>query len=173
MCVVCACMRAYVGMCLCVCACVCLCVCVGKKVPVCLFVCWSLSVYICCNNDPHPVGDQHIEVQAQLESSTSSSEKVLEVWSYEAKRLFRDRLVSEKAQKIFGSLFSSVLMSEWSTDFGSSNDVEGVYYVTWRAMPSNTATEQSQKYGRSLGRLAASDLRMLYLKASCLIVSVF
>ena len=149
-------MHVYVGMCLCVHVFVCVC---EQGMPVCLFVCWSLSVYICCNNDPHPVGDQHIEVQAQLESSTSSSEKVLEVWSYEAKRLFRDRLVSEKAQKIFGGLFSSVLMSEWSTDFGSSNDVEGVYYVTWRAMPSNTATEQSQKYGRSLGRLAASDLK--------------
>ena len=82
-------MRVYVCMCACVCVC-------GQGVPVYLFVCWSLSVYICCNNDPHPVGDQPIEVQAQLESSTSSGEEVLEVWHYEAKRLFRDRLVSRK-----------------------------------------------------------------------------
>ena len=98
------------------------------------------------------------------ESSTSSSEEVLEVWSYEAKRLFRDRLVGEKAQKTFDGLLSSILMSEWSIDFGSGGDVEGVYYVTWGAMPSNTATDQAQKYGRSLGRLEAPDLKDVVAK---------
>jgi len=98
------------------------------------------------------------------ESSASSSEEVLEVWSYEAKRLFRDRLVGEKAQKTFDGLLSSILMSEWSIDFGSGDDVESVYYVTWGATPSNTATDQAQKYGRSLGRLDASDLKDVVAK---------
>ena len=98
------------------------------------------------------------------ESSTSSREEVLEVWSYEAKRLFRDRLVGEKAQKTFDGLLSSILMSEWSIDFGSGDDIESVYYVTWGATPSNTVTDQAQKYGRSLGRLDAPDLKDVVAK---------
>ena len=89
---------------------------------------------------------------------------MLEVWSYEAKRLFRDRLVGEKAQKTFDGLLSSILMSEWSIDFGSGDDIESVYYVTWGATPSNTVTDQAQKYGRSLGRLDAPDLKDVVAK---------
>ena len=98
------------------------------------------------------------------EASSSSTEEVLEVWSYEAKRLFRDRLVGEKAQKTFDSLLSSVLMSEWSIDLSQHENEAAVYYVTWAATLTSSAADQAQKYGRSLGRLAAPDLKEVVAK---------
>ena len=98
------------------------------------------------------------------EASSSSTEEVLEVWSYEAKRLFCDRLVGEKAQKTFDSLLSSVLMSEWSIDLSQHENEAAVYYVTWAATPTISTADQAQKYGRSLGRLAAPDLKEVVAK---------
>ena len=97
-------------------------------------------------------------------SSSSSIEEVLEVWCYEAKRLFRDRLVGEKAQQTFDALLSSILMSEWSVDLSQHENEAPVYYVTWAATPTTSTTNQAQKYGRSLGRLAAPDLKEVVSK---------
>lgn len=90
---------------------------------------------------------------------SSSTEEVLEVWSYEAKRLFRDRLVGEKAQKTFDSLLDSILMSEWSIDLSQHENEAAVYYVTWAATPTSSTADQAQKYGRSLGRLTMPDFK--------------
>ena len=98
------------------------------------------------------------------EASSSSTEEVLEVWSYEAKRLFRDRLVGEKAQKTFDALLSSILMSEWKIDLSQNENEATVYYVTWAATPTSSTVDQAQKYGRSLGRLTAPDLKEVVSK---------
>jgi len=51
-----------------------------------------------------------LQYKFNSERKSSSIEEVLEVWSYEAKRLFQDRLVGEKAQETFDTLLSSILM---------------------------------------------------------------
>ena len=43
---------------------------------------------------------------------------MLEVWSYETKRLLWDRPVGENVQKAFDGLLSSIFMSELNIDFG-------------------------------------------------------
>ena len=86
------------------------------------------------------------------------------MWSYEAKRLFRDRLVGEKAQNTFDTLLSSILMTEWNIDLSQHENEPAVYYVTWAAASSSSTADQAQKYGRSLGRLTAPDLKEVVSK---------
>ena len=47
-------------------------------------------------------------------SSETSSEHVLEVWSYEACRLFRDRLVGEDARNRFDNILNGTLQADWN-----------------------------------------------------------
>jgi len=105
-----------------------------------------------------------LQYKFNSERKSSSIEEVLEVWSYEAKRLFRDRLVGEKAQEIFDTLLSSILMSEWSIDLSQHENDAAVYYVTWAATPTSSTADQAQKYGHSLGRLTAPDFKEVVSK---------
>ena len=95
------------------------------------------------------------------EASSSSTEEVLEVWSYGAKRSFWDRLVGKKVQKTFDS---SLLMSEWSIDLSQHENETSVYYVTWTATSTSSVADQAQKYDHSLGRLTARDLKEVVTK---------
>jgi dynein heavy chain 2 len=45
--------------------------------------------------------------------SDSSVESVLQVWAYEACRIFQDRLVNKDSRKTFQSILSAVLSDEW------------------------------------------------------------
>ena len=55
-------------------------------------------------------------------------------------------------------------MSEWSIDLSQHENEAAVYYVTWAATPTSSAADQAQKYGRSLGRLSAPDLKEVVSK---------
>ena len=46
----------------------------------------------------------------------SSSEHVLEVWTYEANRLFRDKIVGIDNQSKFDNIISSVLRGDWNAN---------------------------------------------------------
>ena len=45
-----------------------------------------------------------------------TSETVLEIWAYEARRLFRDRIVGTDGQAKFDKLLMSVVRSDWSAN---------------------------------------------------------
>lgn len=47
--------------------------------------------------------------------SESSSEHVLQVWAYEAQRLFRDRLVGNDDLAKFDSILQSVIRDDWGS----------------------------------------------------------
>jgi dynein heavy chain 2 len=49
-------------------------------------------------------------------SDDNSSEKVLEIWAYEARRIFRDRLVGNESRNRFDTILMSVLRNDWSAD---------------------------------------------------------
>ena len=87
---------------------------------------------------------------------------LLEMWAYEARRIFRDRLVGDKACDKFENILTSVLQTDWSVDLAGS-DAEGVFYVTWGHSPS--ATDLSSSFGQQLGRLAAADMEEIVAKA--------
>ena len=44
------------------------------------------------------------------------ADHVLEIWAYEARRLFRDRLVGNEAQSRFDTILMSVVRADWSAD---------------------------------------------------------
>ena len=48
--------------------------------------------------------------------NSATSEHVLEVWCYEAYRLFRDRLVGSDARNRFDNIMATVVRSEWSAN---------------------------------------------------------
>lgn len=87
-----------------------------------------------------------------------SVEGLLEMWAYEACRLFRDRLVGQKAQEKFDSLLDSVVRSDWSVDLSSRGG--GAMYVTWGAV-SKQAAGLGAKFGHPLGRLSTEDMHSM------------
>ncbi len=102
-----------------------------------------------------------------LSDQSASQNQVLEAWSYEARRLFRDRLIGDNALDRFDSILNSVLRSDWSTDMTSLDQGDGALYVTWGS-PSSVSVEvkgYSSKIGRSLGRLSGLDMQEVVAKA--------
>lgn len=84
---------------------------------------------------------------------------LLEMWAYEACRLFRDRLVGHKAQEQFDAILSSVVLSNWSFDLSTLEREGGSMYVTWGSTQTGKCV-----FGRSLGRLSISDMEGVVAK---------
>lgn len=80
----------------------------------------------------------------------------MEMWAYEARRLFRDRLVGQKSQDQFDDILSSVVRSDWSTDLSSLDHEGGAMYVTWGSAHKQDVV--SNPFGRPLGRLSSADM---------------
>ncbi|XP_071951365.1 cytoplasmic dynein 2 heavy chain 1-like isoform X2 [Antedon mediterranea] len=97
-----------------------------------------------------------------LNASTSegTSDYVLEVWAYEARRLFRDRLVGEKGMAAFDSILMGVLQADWNAGhvLDTLNDN---YFVTWgaRAEAGSSAGAPLPPNGKALGKLTSKDLK--------------
>ena len=99
-----------------------------------------------------------------LSDTGSSQDRLLEMWSYEARRLFRDRLVGEKALDHFDAILNSVLRSDWSTDSSSLEQEGGTFYVTWGSHHGSSDNVGTQ-FGKPLGRLSAADMQEVVAKA--------
>ncbi|XP_063970614.1 cytoplasmic dynein 2 heavy chain 1 [Lytechinus pictus] len=97
-------------------------------------------------------------------SSESTSEHVLEVLSYEARRLFCDRLVGEEARNRFDNILNGTLQADWNAGQILQN-LNGHYYVTWGARTETSSGGALPPAGKSLGRLSASDLKEVIKKA--------
>jgi dynein heavy chain 2 len=46
----------------------------------------------------------------------ATAENLLEIWTYEACRLFKDRLVGNDAQEKFDQLIDKILKSDWTSN---------------------------------------------------------
>uniref|UniRef100_A0AAR2JK60 Cytoplasmic dynein 2 heavy chain 1 n=1 Tax=Pygocentrus nattereri TaxID=42514 RepID=A0AAR2JK60_PYGNA len=91
------------------------------------------------------------------EQCVSPADSVLEVIAYEARRLFRDRLVSSKDLNTFDNILSSVIRGDWSSDV--LDNTSDTFFVTWGA--SHEGRSQNQPLppnGKPLGRLNTVDL---------------
>ncbi|XP_076446844.1 LOW QUALITY PROTEIN: cytoplasmic dynein 2 heavy chain 1-like [Babylonia areolata] len=88
-------------------------------------------------------------------ASESSSDTVLEIMVYEARRLFRDRIVGADAQAKFDSLLMGIVKADWSAKIFEEEDES--FFVTWGAEEA-AAGSQLPAFGKSLGKLSASDL---------------
>ncbi|KAG8452968.1 hypothetical protein GDO86_004684 [Hymenochirus boettgeri] len=101
-------------------------------------------------------------------SSKASSDCVLEVVAYEARRLFRDRIVTAKELNVFDNILMSVLQGDWGFDVLDS--LTDFYYVTWGALHEAGAViapgQSLPPHGRPLGRLNSNDLQDVIKKGS-------
>uniref|UniRef100_A0A8C7E017 Dynein cytoplasmic 2 heavy chain 1 n=1 Tax=Oncorhynchus kisutch TaxID=8019 RepID=A0A8C7E017_ONCKI len=110
----------------------------------------------------HQLAGSLVQVYEQVYS-------VLEVVAYEAKRLFRDRLVSSKDIHSFDNILSSVIRGDWGSD-ALDNMTDG-FYVTWGASEGGGVMAPGQSlppHGKSLGRLDFADLRQVIHKGAVL-----
>ncbi len=97
--------------------------------------------------------------------SQQSSHVLLEIWAYEACRLFRDKLVGEKSQKQFDDMLNTVIQSDWSVDLSQEGDGEArCAYVSW-GVAGGKDTALSSRFGRPLGRLSGADMEEVVNKA--------
>lgn len=55
-------------------------------------------------------------------SKENTNDHLLEIWAYEARRLFRDRIVGADNQSKFDNLLMSVIRSDWSANIFENID---------------------------------------------------
>ena len=83
-----------------------------------------------------------------------SAKGLLEVWTYEACRLFRDKLVNEEHQQKFDSLLKGTLQSDWNS---SAFDALLTKFFVTLGDGSFSATSPMPSFGRKLGQLSISE----------------
>ncbi|UJR10563.1 hypothetical protein I4U23_014763 [Adineta vaga] len=83
-----------------------------------------------------------------------STESLLEIWTYEACRLFKDRLVGNEAQDKFDQLLDKILRTDWSSS--AANALRDAFFVSWVTTGNRRALPPA---GRVLSRLTGKDLR--------------
>ena len=62
------------------------------------------------------------------DSKHKNADHVLEVWSYEANRLFRDRLVGRESIDAFDNILLTVLRADWNANV--TDNLQSEYYST-------------------------------------------
>uniref|UniRef100_A0A3B4GDC8 Cytoplasmic dynein 2 heavy chain 1 n=1 Tax=Pundamilia nyererei TaxID=303518 RepID=A0A3B4GDC8_9CICH len=97
-------------------------------------------------------------------AQSNVTDSVLEVVAYEARRLFRDRLVSSKDLHTFDNILSSIIRGDWSSD-ALDNMTDG-FYVTWGESEGAVITpgQSLPPHGKQLGRLDSTDLKQVIQK---------
>uniref|UniRef100_A0A8C9YLX3 Dynein cytoplasmic 2 heavy chain 1 n=1 Tax=Sander lucioperca TaxID=283035 RepID=A0A8C9YLX3_SANLU len=100
----------------------------------------------------------------QLYEQRDCVHSVLEVVAYEARRLFRDRLVSSKDLHTFDNILSSIIRGDWGSD-ALDNMTDG-FYVTWGASEGAVMApgQALPPHGKQLGRLDSADLKQVVQK---------
>ncbi|CAD5120552.1 DgyrCDS9119 [Dimorphilus gyrociliatus] len=93
-----------------------------------------------------------------------SGDYLLEVWAYEAHRLFRDRIVGEEAKKQFDDLFEECLKVNW--DASILNNLEGKYFTTFAAdIEGEGPGKPVPENGMTLGTFGLDDFNQILDKA--------
>ncbi|OWF37256.1 Cytoplasmic dynein 2 heavy chain 1 [Mizuhopecten yessoensis] len=90
-----------------------------------------------------------------------SSDHVLHIWAYEARRLFRDRIVGTEGLNKFDSILMSTIRADWSANI--FDVLEDEFFVTWGARsesgaPAVAAGAPLPPNGKPLGKLGVDDL---------------
>lgn len=96
------------------------------------------------------------------EGSSDSSESLLKIWAYQAKRQFGDRLVGKESRDKFDSTLISTLRNDWSL---SIDTLDGMYYVTWGSAGGIANTGNvAGSFGRPVGLLSKDDFKQIVSK---------
>ncbi|XP_041438616.1 cytoplasmic dynein 2 heavy chain 1 isoform X2 [Xenopus laevis] len=101
-------------------------------------------------------------------SSKQSQDCVLEIVAYEARRLFRDRIVTAKELNAFDNILMSVLQGDWGSDV--LENMADAFYVTWGAIHGGGAViapgQPLPPHGKLLGKLNSNDLQDVIKKGA-------
>ncbi|XP_053400577.1 cytoplasmic dynein 2 heavy chain 1-like [Mercenaria mercenaria] len=96
----------------------------------------------------------------------NTSDHVLEVFAYEARRLFRDRIVGQDGENKFDNILMNVVRGDWSANI--FDDLEKEFFVTWGARRDSSAPSAAgaplPPSGKHLGKLNAEDLKAIIEK---------
>ena len=95
-----------------------------------------------------------------------SPSSVLEVWAYEACRLFRDKLVTEEDIEKFDMILKNVLYSDWNSK-AADNLKQTVYTTSGDA--NFSARSPLPKFGRGLGRLPLQNWEQVVEKGKLIL----
>ncbi|XP_073518216.1 cytoplasmic dynein 2 heavy chain 1 isoform X2 [Phyllobates terribilis] len=94
-------------------------------------------------------------------SSQQPQDNVLEIVAYEARRLFRDRIVTSKELNVFDNILLSVLQGDWGSDV--LDHMADLFYVTWGALhEAGSVLSPGQalpSHGRPIGKLNSADFK--------------
>ncbi|KAK2517344.1 Dync2h1 [Columba guinea] len=92
-------------------------------------------------------------------SSIQTIDYVLEIVVYEARCLFRDKIVGLKELHVFDNVLMKVFQGDWGSDV--LDNMADVFYVTWGACREAFMTpgQALPPHGRPLGRLNSTDLK--------------
>ncbi|XP_061575223.1 dynein cytoplasmic 2 heavy chain 1 isoform X3 [Cololabis saira] len=92
------------------------------------------------------------------------TDSVLEVVAYEARRLFRDRLVSSKDIHTFDNILSSIIRGDWGSD--ALDHMPDGFYVTWGSSEGAVIApgQPLPPHGKQLGRLDSAALKQVIHK---------
>ncbi|KAH0625160.1 hypothetical protein JD844_033332 [Phrynosoma platyrhinos] len=94
-------------------------------------------------------------------ASTHMVDTVLEIVAYEARRLFRDKIVGTKELHVFDNILMKVFQGDWGSDI--LDNMADSFYVTWGARHElGTVMAPGQTlppHGRPLGKLNTADLK--------------
>ncbi|CAL1541204.1 unnamed protein product [Lymnaea stagnalis] len=97
----------------------------------------------------------------------NTDDTVLEIWAYEARRLFRDRIVGQDNRSKFDNMLQSVVRSDWSANI--FDNLDNTFFVTWGARadsgaPAVGAGAPLPPHGKPLGKLSEEDLKAVVEK---------
>ncbi|KAL4829789.1 hypothetical protein H8958_009079 [Nasalis larvatus] len=94
-------------------------------------------------------------------SSNHPLDYVLEIVAYEARRLFRDKIVGAKELHLFDIILTSVFQGDWGSDV--LDNMSDSFYVTWGARHNSGARaapgQPLPPHGKPLGKLNSTDLK--------------
>ena len=96
------------------------------------------------------------------ETNDGSSDELIHVWAYQAKRLFSDRLVGKESVDKFDGMLVSTARNDWSVALDKLNSG---YFVTWGATGGQSLTGNVfGSFGRPLGVLSDEDFKQIVSK---------
>ncbi|XP_038617598.1 cytoplasmic dynein 2 heavy chain 1 [Tachyglossus aculeatus] len=99
-------------------------------------------------------------------SPNHSLDYVLEIVAYEARRLFRDKIVGVKELRVFDNILTSVFQGDWGSDI--LENMADSFYVTWGAQHKTRAAvapgQPLPHHGKPLGKLNSADLKEVIKK---------
>ena len=99
----------------------------------------------------------------ELKNDTSV-DSLLQVWAYEACRIFHDRLVDKEARKQFLSILGGVLSDDWRAN-GIMSKLDDFFYISWTSSATSSGAGRLPPFGKVLEAVKSDFIENMLVKA--------